>query len=85
MIAMKTLLLMVMGLAVRENGGYCVDCIIRLFWIRYRFLFIGCYKAAQETGAKFVPQNTAFQCWNNVVIIRNNVATMLQSGVALKS
>ena len=44
---------MVMGLAGRENGGYCVDCIIGL-----RFLFIGCYKAAQETGAKFVPQNT---------------------------
>ena len=58
MIAMKTLFLMVMGLAGRENGGYCVDCIIGLFWIRYRFLFIGCYKAAQETGAKFVPQNT---------------------------
>ena len=58
MIAMKTLLFMVMGLAGRENGGYCVDCIIELFWIRYRFLFIGCYKAAQETGAKFVPQNT---------------------------
>ena len=26
MIAMKTLLLMVMALAGRENGGYCVDC-----------------------------------------------------------
>ena len=36
MIAVKTLLFMVMGLAGRENGGYCVDCIIELFWIRYR-------------------------------------------------
>ena len=61
MIAMKTLLLMVMGLAGCENGGYCVDCIIGSFWIRYLFLFIGCYKAAQETGAKFVPQ-TLPQC-----------------------
>ena len=29
-------------------------------------------------------ENTAFQCWNNVVTIRNNVATMLQRCVALK-
>ena len=28
--------------------------------------------------------NTALQCWNNVVNIRNNVATMLQRCVALK-
>ena len=28
--------------------------------------------------------NTALQCWNNVVTIRNNVATMLQRCVALK-
>ena len=29
-------------------------------------------------------RNTALQCWNNVGTIRNNVATMLQSFVALK-
>ena len=29
-------------------------------------------------------RNTALQCWNNVVAIRNNVATMLQTCVALK-
>ena len=29
-------------------------------------------------------RNTAFQCWNNVVTIRNNVATMLQPCVVLK-
>ena len=29
-------------------------------------------------------RNTALQCWNNVVTIRNNVATMLQGCVALK-
>ena len=29
-------------------------------------------------------RNTALQCWNNVVTIRNNVATMLQHCVALK-
>ena len=29
-------------------------------------------------------RNTALQCWNNVVTIRNNVATMLQRCVALK-
>ena len=28
--------------------------------------------------------NTALQCWNNVVTIRNNVATILQRCVALK-
>ena len=28
--------------------------------------------------------NTALQCWNNVVTIRNNVATVLQRCVALK-
>ena len=28
--------------------------------------------------------NTALQCWNNIVTIRNNVATMLQGCVALK-
>ena len=28
--------------------------------------------------------NTTLQCWNNVVTIRNNVATMLQRCVALK-
>ena len=28
--------------------------------------------------------NTALQCYNNVVTIRNNVATMLQSFVELK-
>ena len=28
--------------------------------------------------------NTELQCWNNVVTIRNNVATMLQRCVALK-
>ena len=28
--------------------------------------------------------NTALQCWNNVVTIRNNVTTMLQRCVALK-
>ena len=30
-------------------------------------------------------ENTALQCWNNVVTIRNNVATMLQRCVALKN
>ena len=30
-------------------------------------------------------RNKALQCWNNVVTIRNNVATMLQRCVALKS
>ena len=29
-------------------------------------------------------RNTALQCWNNVVTIRNNVATMLQRCAALK-
>ena len=29
-------------------------------------------------------RNTALQCWNNVVSIQNNVATMLQRCVALK-
>ena len=29
-------------------------------------------------------RNTALQCWNNVVTIRNNVATMLQRCVAIK-
>ena len=29
-------------------------------------------------------RNKALQCWNNVVIIRNNVATILQRGAALK-
>ena len=29
-------------------------------------------------------RNTEMQCWNNVVTIRNNVATMLQRCVALK-
>ena len=29
-------------------------------------------------------RNTALQCWNNVVTIRNNVAAMLQRCVALK-
>ena len=29
-------------------------------------------------------RNTALQCWDNVVTIRNNVATMLQRYVALK-
>ena len=28
--------------------------------------------------------NTALQCWNNVVTIRNNIATILQRCVALK-
>ena len=28
--------------------------------------------------------NTVLQCWNNVVTIRNNVATMLQRFAALK-
>ena len=28
--------------------------------------------------------NTTLQCWNNVVTIRNNVATILQRCVALK-
>ena len=28
--------------------------------------------------------NTALQCWNNVVTIRNNVETMLQHCVTLK-
>ena len=28
--------------------------------------------------------NTALQCWNNVVAIRSNVATMLQRCVALR-
>ena len=28
--------------------------------------------------------NTALQCWNNVVTIRNNVTAMLQRSVALK-
>ena len=28
--------------------------------------------------------NTALQCWNNVVTIRNNVTTMLQRCVALE-
>ena len=28
--------------------------------------------------------NTALQCWNNVVTIRNNIAAMLQRCVALK-
>ena len=28
--------------------------------------------------------NAALQCWNNVVTIRNNVATMLQRCVELK-
>ena len=28
--------------------------------------------------------NTALQCWNNVITIRNNVATMLQRCVALE-
>ena len=32
----------------------------------------------------FTENNTALQCWNNVVTIRNNVATMLQRCVALK-
>ena len=31
----------------------------------------------------FLP-NAAWQCWNSVVTIRNNVATMLQRCVALK-
>ena len=30
-------------------------------------------------------RNTSLQCWNNVVTIRNNVATMLQRSVALKN
>ena len=30
----------------------------------------------------FLP-NTALQCWNNVVTIRNNVATMLYSDAVL--
>ena len=29
-------------------------------------------------------RSKALQCWNNVVIIRNNVATILQRGAALK-
>ena len=29
-------------------------------------------------------RNTALKCWNTVVIIHNNVATMLQRYVALK-
>ena len=29
-------------------------------------------------------RNTAWQCWNNVVTIQNNVAPMLQRCVALK-
>ena len=29
-------------------------------------------------------RNKALHCWNNVVTIRNNVATILQSGAALK-
>ena len=29
-------------------------------------------------------RNTALHCWNNVVTIRNNVATILQRCVALK-
>ena len=29
-------------------------------------------------------RNTALQCWNNVVTLRNNVATLLQPCVALK-
>ena len=29
-------------------------------------------------------RNTTLQCWNNVVTIRNNVATILQRCVALK-
>ena len=28
--------------------------------------------------------NTSLQCWNNVVTLRNNVATMLQRCVGLK-
>ena len=40
-------------------GRCCVDCIMGLFWIRYRFLFlIGCYEAPQEAEVKFVPQNS---------------------------
>ena len=50
--------------------------------------------SASETGLKVMlhgtignddfERNTALQCWNNVVTIRNNVATMLQRCVALK-
>ena len=29
-------------------------------------------------------RNAALQCWNNVVTVRNNIVTMLQSCVALK-
>ena len=29
-------------------------------------------------------RNTVWHCWNNVVTIQNNVATMLQGCVALK-
>ena len=30
-------------------------------------------------------RNTALQCWNSVITIRNNVATMLQRCVAAKN
>ena len=32
-----------------------------------------------------IERNAALQCWNNVVTIQNNVATMLQRCVSLKS
>ena len=35
-------------------------------------------------GNDYFQLNTAFQCWNNVVTIRNNVTTILQRRVALK-
>ena len=37
-----------------------------------------------DTWDDFQP-NTALQCWNNAVTIRNNAATMLQRYVALKT
>ena len=36
-----------------------------------------------DSQRRFLAQ-TALQCWNNVVTIRNNVTTMLQRCIALK-
>ena len=47
----------------------------------FSFIKVMLHKTIRNDDFK---RNTALLCWNNVVPIRNNVATMLQRCVALK-
>ena len=62
-------------------GGGCSVSRARKTWSREMLLKVMLHGSIRNDDFY---RNTALQCWNNVVTIRNNVATMLQRCAALK-